>query len=124
MKRRIKITENELRNLISERVTKALSKRHLIKESMRNGVEEQYYNFLLDSGIVGEEALGLAVDLEGYSVDTFDSVLYAMTGYRALDQMKDEFDFAEYFDEDALEYFGLIDEVEDDEEDFDDEETF
>ena len=121
MKRKIRITENELRNLISERVTKALKKKSVIKESMGKSIESQYYGFLIDSGIVSEDALQLVVNINGYSIDTLDDVLYAATGYRSLDQLTDEFDMADYFDSDALDYFGLSDE-EDEEDDWEDDE--
>lgn len=115
MKKRIRLTENELNKLITERVTKAINKR-LIKESMSN-VERQYYDFLIDSGIVSEDALELVTRFNGNTMETLDEVLYIKTGYRSVSQLTDEFDnLEEYFDDDALEYFGLLD----DEEDFED----
>jgi len=112
MKKRIRLTENELNKLITERVTKAINKR-LIKEGM-SSVERQYYDFLIDSGIVSEDALQLVTNINGLSIDTLDSVLYATTGYHALDQLTDEYDLNEFFDEDALDYFGLLDDEEED----------
>jgi site-specific recombinase XerD len=112
MKKRIRLTENDLNQLITERVTKAINKR-LIKESMSN-VERQYYDFLIDSGIVSEDALDLVIKINGNTMETLDEVLYAKTGYYSVSQLTDEFDdLEEYFDDDALEYFGLLDDEED-----------
>lgn len=43
---------------------------------------EQYWDNLIEYGIVSEDALRLATNLAGYSVDTLDSVLFVQTGYR------------------------------------------
>lgn len=51
---------------------------------------DKYYNLLIDSGIVSKEALDLITTINGYSIDTLNDVLYALTGER---------DIEEYFSE-------------------------
>lgn len=47
------------------------------------------WDLLLELG-VSEQTLQIVTNIEGYSLETMESVLYAHTGYRAFDQLEDE----------------------------------
>lgn len=47
---------------------------------------EEYWQYLIDSGIATEQELQLVTYIIGYSVETLDKVLYARTGYRSVEQ--------------------------------------
>lgn len=50
---------------------------------------DSYWDFLIDSGYVSEEALRLVTNINGYNIDTLNDVLYSTTGYRTLDQINE-----------------------------------
>lgn len=39
---------------------------------------------------VSEETLRIITDINGYSMETMEDVLYAVTGYRTFDQLEEE----------------------------------
>lgn len=47
------------------------------------------WNAMLDEGIASEETLQVVTSINGYSVDTLNDVLYAVTGYRDWEQYKE-----------------------------------
>lgn len=51
---------------------------------------EDAWDYLIDSGIAEEQTLQVATAIGGYSLETLESVLYALTGYREFDQLEDE----------------------------------
>ena len=53
------------------------------------GVNE-LWTLLLTYGIVSEETLQIVTDINGYTVDTLNDVLYAATGYRTIEQYEEE----------------------------------
>ena len=50
---------------------------------------EEYWQYLIDSGIATEQELQLVTYIIGYSVETLDKVLYARTGYRSIEQLEE-----------------------------------
>ena len=50
---------------------------------------DQLWDYLLESGIASEETLQVVSNINGYSVETMESILYAVTGYRSFDQLRD-----------------------------------
>lgn len=66
--------------------------------------EDQMYAYLSDVLGVSEEALSLVTDIDGYSRETLNDILYAKTGYRSFKQYmqaEDPESYSEYFkDED------------------------
>lgn len=67
---------------------------------------EQYYNYLIDYGLVSGETLDIITSINGYTEETLDDVLYCVSGYRDIEQ------YLEYEDKDTYnEYY----EKEDDE---------
>lgn len=55
-----------------------------------NTVEEAW-DTLIECGLVSEETLQVVTSINGYSLETLESVLYATAGYHS---------FAQYLDED------------------------
>lgn len=73
---------------------------------------EQYYNYLLENGIVSEETLNVVTSINGYNEKTLDDVLYVKSGYRDIEQ------YLEYEDEETYEeYYGTSEEDEEEDED-------
>jgi hypothetical protein len=52
--------------------------------------ENEIYAYIIDNGIASEEALDLITNINGYSVDTLNDVIYALTGYRSMEQLEGE----------------------------------
>jgi len=52
--------------------------------------EQEIWDYIIDNDIASEEALILITNINGYSVDTLNDVLYATTGYRSIEQIDDE----------------------------------
>jgi len=52
--------------------------------------ENEIYEYIVDKGIASEEALNLITSINGYSVDTLNDVIYALTGYRSMEQLEGE----------------------------------
>jgi len=51
---------------------------------------DQAYNILVDGGIATDNEIRLVTDINGYSVETMEDILYARTGYRDFDQFTGE----------------------------------
>lgn len=64
----------------------------------------QYWNELIENGVCSEETLNVVTSINGYTIDTLDDVLYAVTGYRSWEQYtgEDEDNDDEDIDEDEL----------------------
>ena len=58
-------------------------------EKMQEKISKKW-DWLLDAGIATEEELQLVTDINGYSIETLNDVLYARTGYREEEQLEDE----------------------------------
>ena len=66
-----------------------------------NTVDEAW-DYLLETGIIkDEQTLQVVTNINGYSLETLQDVLYATEGYRSFDQLLDEDDDDEE-DEDIL----------------------
>lgn len=51
---------------------------------------EQAWDYLIETELTTEHTLKVVTNINGYSLDTLESVLYALTGYRSFDQIKEE----------------------------------
>lgn len=49
----------------------------------------ELYDLLVDDGYFTEEELRLLTNINGYSIDTLNSAIYARYGYRDYEQMKE-----------------------------------
>ena len=47
---------------------------------------DNYYDLLIDSGIVSKEAVDLVTTINGYSIDTLNDILFALTGERDIEE--------------------------------------
>lgn len=50
----------------------------------------EMWDCLVETVGVSEETLQVVTAINGYSTETMEAVLYAVTGYRDFDQMEDE----------------------------------
>lgn len=51
---------------------------------------EETKEFLINNSIATQEEIELVCDINGYSIETLNDILYARTGYRYIEQMKEE----------------------------------
>lgn len=49
----------------------------------------ELWNFLENSGIATYDEMDLVTDINGYTVDSLEDILYARTGYRNLKQIQE-----------------------------------
>lgn len=54
---------------------------------MKEFTIEQAWDYLIDSCNVSEDTLKIVTSINGYSLDTLQDVLYAVTGYRSFEQV-------------------------------------
>lgn len=80
MKNKEALYESIMRNVAKE-VKKALN------ESNMPEVDERW-NEMLDDGIATEDELQLVTDINGYSIETLDAIVYSRTGYHTWEQYK------------------------------------
>jgi hypothetical protein len=50
----------------------------------------ELYNEIIEHGIATESELDLVTNINGYSIDTLNQVIYAKTGYQDLEQYKEQ----------------------------------
>ena len=50
-----------------------------------------YYEWLIEMNIATEEELQLITDINGYSEETLNDVLYCRTGYRTREQFEEDY---------------------------------
>ena len=55
----------------------------------REHTKDEIWDYLVECGIATGEELRLVTCINGYSEDTMESVIYARTGYRSLEQLKE-----------------------------------
>ena len=53
---------------------------------------QEAWDYLIETGLASEETLQVVTSINGYSLDTLESVLYATAGYHKFSQMDDEED--------------------------------
>lgn len=54
---------------------------------MKEFTIEQAWDYLIDSCNVSEDTLKIVTNINGYSLETLEDVLYAVTGYRSFEQV-------------------------------------
>ena len=50
---------------------------------------EKLWDYIVETGIATEEELKLVTCINGYNEDTLNSVIYARTGYRSMEQIEE-----------------------------------
>ena len=53
-------------------------------------MREEIWDYLLEHGIATEDELQLITDINGWTVETLESVIYSKTGLRNIEQLKQE----------------------------------
>ena len=56
---------------------------------------EKISDIIVDYGIATEDEIRLVCQIDGWSIESLNSIIHARTGYRDIDSYLDEFDFAE-----------------------------
>ena len=51
---------------------------------------EKAWDYLVDTGIATKEELALITHINGYSIDSLNSVAYARTGFDTVEQLMEE----------------------------------
>ena len=51
---------------------------------------DEIYDYLIDYGIATEEEISLVCSINGTNEDSLNSILYSRTGYRDIEQIKEE----------------------------------
>ncbi len=50
---------------------------------------DNLYDYLVEYGHATEEEIRLVTSINGYSLDSLESILYSRTGYRTLEQIEE-----------------------------------
>lgn len=50
---------------------------------------EEAWDYLIETGLATEQTLQVVTSINGYSLDTLESVLYATSGYRNFNQTEE-----------------------------------
>tara|TARA_Y100001973_G_C5194764_1_gene333443 strand:- start:1944 stop:2213 length:270 start_codon:yes stop_codon:yes gene_type:complete len=58
-------------------------------EFKMNQEVDMLYDAIIDAGIATEKEISLVTSINGYSVETLNSILYSRTGYRSWSQFED-----------------------------------
>ena len=61
----------------------------MTRNKVQNIEANQLWDFILINEITSEEALQLVTDINGYSVETLNDVIYAKTSYHDIEQLWD-----------------------------------
>jgi len=59
-------------------------------KSQREIERDKCWDYLVEMGIATQEELQLVANINGYSLETLESVIYARTGYRNVEQLQGE----------------------------------
>lgn len=62
----------------------------------------EIYSYMIDYGLVSEEALNIITNINGYNEDTLNDVLYCVSGYHDIKQYleyEDRETYAKYFED-------------------------
>jgi len=51
---------------------------------------QELWGYLIDSGLATDQEIDLVVNINGYNLETLESILYVRSGYRSLDQIDEE----------------------------------
>ena len=54
---------------------------------------DEIYDYLIDYGIATEKEISLVCSINGTNEDSLNSILYSRTGYRDIEQIRDEEDY-------------------------------
>ena len=52
-------------------------------------MRDDAWNYMTETGIATEDELKLVTCINGFSIETLESILFARTGYRSVEQIRD-----------------------------------
>lgn len=52
--------------------------------------EQRIWRYIVENGIATEEEVELVIQINGFSEETLNDILFVRTGYRDLDQIEEE----------------------------------
>ena len=55
-----------------------------------NKTIDEVWDLLIEYGVATQEELELITCINGYNMDTMNSIIYARTGYQNIEQIQDE----------------------------------
>ena len=55
-----------------------------------NDERDELWDYLQDNNLASDETLKIVTSINGFTLETLESVLYAVTGYHTLDQINEE----------------------------------
>ena len=56
-----------------------------------NKTIEQIWDLLIDYNVATQDELDLVTSIDGYSIDTLNSIIYARTAYQNIEQLMEEY---------------------------------
>jgi hypothetical protein len=56
---------------------------------MKNTQIDNIWQYIVDADIATDDTLRVITSINGYNIDTLNDVLYAVTGYRDIKQLKE-----------------------------------
>jgi hypothetical protein len=62
---------------------------NLIRNEEADMSLEQMWDYLIECGIATRDELVLVTNINGYNEEALESVLYARTGYRSIEQLEE-----------------------------------
>ena len=74
---------------ISREEIKESKSRKKVKESYGDTEKEELWDFLIEYGVATDDEIRLVTNINGYSVETLNDILFARTGYRSMEQLRD-----------------------------------
>lgn len=86
---------------------------------MRETPESLIYDFIRDNGIATEEEITLVTCINGWSVESLNSIIWCRTEYHDAEQCYQCEPGNFYMSEELMDYYGLNEEDEEEEEDED-----
>lgn len=79
-------------------------------------IENPLYDFIRDNEIATEDEISLVTNINGWSEESLNDIIYCRTGYHDVPQLYDCEPENYYFSEELLEAYGLTEDEEEDEE--------
>lgn len=52
--------------------------------------KDQIWDYLLENNIASEQTLETVTNINGYTIETLNDILYSATGYRDIEQLESE----------------------------------
>jgi hypothetical protein len=85
---RLKTERSECRTFDGQQLTSTNNQNQstMFNMTYKDNDAARVWDYIINNGIATEDELQLVTDINGYSVDTLNDVLYARTGYHSIEQ--------------------------------------